>query len=91
MIISKKDLLNQVKAEQMIELIAKWLARGAQGAELAEHECFGTVQQDLAIGFAQELFDSVGLPTNSLFKMAFSLDPGTEKTTDNTIIKFPQS
>ena len=70
---TKEKTTNQDKAEQMNESIAQWLEDGAPGAELVEKECFGTVQQDLAIGFAQELLDSVGLPVNPLFQIARSL------------------
>lgn len=71
----KKNAINQIKAEQMIESIREWLANGAQGSDLVDDECFGTVQQDLAISFAQELLDSVGLPVNPLFEIARSLSP----------------
>lgn len=70
-------MINQLKAEQMVESISKWLANGAQGCDLVDKECFGTVQQDLAIDFAQEMFDSVGLPINDLFKIARSLSSGS--------------
>jgi len=75
MIISKNNTISQIKAEQMVESIREWLANGAQGSDLVDEECFGTVQQDLAIGFAQELLDSVGLPINPLFMIARSLSP----------------
>ncbi len=88
---SKINSMNQAKAERSVESICKWLANGAPGCDLTEEECFGTIQQDLAIGFAQEILASVLLPTRSLFKIALSLNPGTKKATDNTIIKFPLS
>ncbi len=84
---SKKNAVNQIEAEEMVESIREWLASGAQGTDLAEHECFGTVQQDLAIGFAQELFDCVGLPINPLFKIArsLSLEPEVEGIVNHRI------
>ncbi len=88
---SKKANMNQIKSEQMVESICKWLANGAPGSDLIEEECFGTIQQDLAIEFAQEILASVRLPTNPLFKIALSLSQRAEEVTDNTIIKFPQS
>lgn len=84
---SKTDTINQIKAERMVESISEWLANGAQGSDLVDEECFGTVQQDLAIGFAQEILDSVGLPINSLFKMARSLStvPDIKEIASNTV------
>ncbi len=81
---STKRNMNQAEAERMIKVICEWLANGAQDSTLTEEESFGTVRQDLTIGFAQEMFDSVGLPVNSLLKIVRSLSPNH---VDNNITK----
>jgi len=64
----------ETEVDQMVEGISEWLANGAPGADTTEKECFGTVPQDLALGYAQEILDSVGLPTKHLVLMAQRLE-----------------
>jgi len=78
---SNKTEMNEVKAEEMIQSVIDWLVSGAQGTDLDEKYCFGTIPEDLALGFAQEILESVGIKACVLVDIARRLSVDKSSTT----------
>jgi len=78
---SNKTEMNEVKAEEMIQSVIDWLASGAQGTDIDEKYCFGTIPQDLALGFAQEMLGSVGIDASVMMGIASNL-----ASNDNVVV-----
>lgn len=72
---SKEIEMTEEEAEQIIQPIFDWLASGAHGTQIDKQYCFGTISQDLALGFAQDLLETVGIDATVMQKIAKQLSP----------------
>ncbi len=85
---SKKIEMTEEEAEQIMQPIFDWLASGAHGTSINQKYCFGTISQDVALGFAQELLETVGIDATMMQQIATKLLPDdniTSLRTENTI------
>jgi hypothetical protein len=85
---TKEIEMTEEEAEQIIQPIFDWLAGGAHGTGINEKHCLGTIPQDLALSFAQELLESVGIDAAMITGMANNLAPDDLASDNHVVVPF---